>query len=509
MSEPLEPPPSRYSPAELSNAIRLGTRGVVLAQAGSQVVSLVITALLYRLLSPSDFGLVAMVVPWVLLLRMLTSQGLAVATVRAAELDAAAAAPLFWGNLGAALLGAALSLAAAPLLAWGYGQPAVQPIAALLAGTGIVAALGSQHAAMAERQLRLGPLAAVRLGAQTGGGLAAVAWALLAGRGPWVLVAQQYFELALLALGAWWVVPWWPRWPRDWRPLRAAGAFSGLFTAANAGFFLGQNLDKVLVGWWLGPTSAGLYTQAFNLMMRPVYLLTTPLAGVLLPALARVADQPAMFNRVLLAFDRLVTLVCFPAAVGLALVADEAMIALGGPQWAPAGPILRALAPVVALQPLVNLAGSVLAAAGKAGRLVLAAGLFTVVVALAVTLGVALDPTARYGPLAIAWAYALGVGWVFALPYLAWTRRAVGNAPLKALAGVLPAARAALLMGVCVAVVRWLLLISTRPTAWLLLAVELTVGLVSYGLLSLPQWRWCWRQWPRPQSPRLDSTAER
>jgi len=202
MSDSLANPPLEMPAAELKHSVRRSAVALAVAQLASQLISLVGLAILLRLLVPGDYGLVGMILPLVMFLRIFAALGLNVATVQRPEIRHEETSLLFWLNvlLGFAAAGAAALLA--PLLGQLYAQPAaavpLRDLTWALAGTSVVAALGAQHQALLERKLRLGPLGASRITAQLAGVAAAIA-AALAGWGVWALVVQQYAELTLLA----------------------------------------------------------------------------------------------------------------------------------------------------------------------------------------------------------------------------------------------------------------------------------------------------------------------
>ena len=141
--------------AVLKRAVRRGAAAAVLVQISSQVISLLGVAILMRLLMPVDYGLVGMVVPVIMLLRIFTTLGLNVATIQRRELESAEVSSVFWMNVLFGLVTTAATVAVAPALGWIYGDPELavplRDLAWGLAATAIVAALGAQHQALMER----------------------------------------------------------------------------------------------------------------------------------------------------------------------------------------------------------------------------------------------------------------------------------------------------------------------------------------------------------------------
>jgi PST family polysaccharide transporter len=510
----------------MTDSLRRSTWVIVAAQAASQLVTLAVLAVLYRRLGVESFGLLGMVTPLLVLVRIFVASGLDVATIQRAELSDRQVSALFWINQGLGLAMAAAIAAAAPLLVWFYGKHMLLPLTLALAGTSIVNALGTQHQALLQRRLRLGPLALIRLAALSLGGVAGIV-AALAGCGVWALVAQQYVELGGLAALAWWVEPWrpglaccrlllrTPHAPREGSrhaerdehdscdPHGSAGGlvrFGGYYTLSSLMFYLVGNVDRILVGYTLGTEGLGLYGQARNLMMKPVGIVLTPLTGIMLPALSRAAHDHRLYVRLLLGFFRFIALTMLPAAVGLVIVAPEAMRVLGGRQWAAAGPVLAILALALLVQGFFDALGSVFASAGRAGRLACASMAIALVLSASFAAGLILGR--RLGePL---WGVALGYSATMLLLvfpcYLAFTLRTVGVAFRDWLGQLFPAAPAAALMGLVVTLCHVDFVWRLPDPA--LLAIEILVGVTVYLLLVRRDIAWLLRQGLPNRSPK-------
>ena len=477
-----------FSTAGLKVAVRGGAGIATVAHALSQLISLAILAILFRLIAPEQFGLLAMVMPLLVFFRHFGMLGLNVATVQRQTLSAGQVSSLFWLNLLLGLLTAAVTAACAPLLVWFFNRPELAWLTVALAGTAVVATLGAQHHALLERNLRMAPLAVSRLISQLCAATAAVS-AAWAGMGVWALVIQLYVELAAFGLLVWLLEPWRPKAPTRGEPVGELVRFGGAFTAASLLFALAQNIDKVLVGFALGAATLGLYSQAFNVMMKPVYLLTVPLAGVMLPGLSRAAHDPASYRLMLLAFSRLIAVVTIPAGVGLFLVAPEVMQLLGGDAWAEAGPILRVLSLAIGVQGFVNVAGSFFTSAGRARRLLVAASGMALFLCLAFFVGLGIGWLLDIPTLGVAGGYSFGM-LLLSGPYMLYCLRSVDASPRKWLAEIRRPALCALGMGLVVAVCRWSLLQIEGLSPLSLLSVQVTVGVAVYAILARKEIRW-------------------
>jgi O-antigen/teichoic acid export membrane protein len=254
---------------------------------------------------------------------------------------------------------------------------------------------------------------------------------------------------------------------------------------------LTQNIDKVLLGLWLGNTSAGqaivgAYAQAYNLMMRPVYLVTTPLSGVLLPALSRAQDTPPLFADLTLRAFRLAALLLWPASIGLCLVARELMPILGGDKWRDAGVLLAALAPAIAMQAWINLCGSVLAAHGKTRLLCFGAIVLLVVTLQAIALGYFIGSQGADQPLGAALGVAVSITLAtlvaIGIPYVTVCLTASGIMPKSTLRSAMMPLRNAILMGLGVYFAGTV--VGGDFPSWPRVVTQIAAGVAIYGLLS-------------------------
>ena len=486
------------APEHLRHSLRSSSRGVIGAQIASQVVSLGVLAVLYRLLGLEPYGLFGMVLPLLVLVEILIASGLDVATVQDAELSHEQVSALFWVNQLLGLAMAGVTAACAPVLVWFYGLrghdvTGLGWVTVALAGTTVAAALGMQHQALLRRKLRLGTLAWARLAAQAAAGVAAIA-AAMAGWGVWALVVQRYVDLLATAALVWSL--------ESWRPgfhLRRTGSmhlvrFGGHCTVASLMFYLVINADKVLVGFALGPAALALYGQAFNLMLKPVNVVLLPLTGVMLAVLSRAAPDRRQYGELLLGFFRFIGLVMLPSAVGLAIVAGEAWRVLGGDDWAAAGPILSVLAAAILVQGFVSAMGSVFASAGRADLNSRASVGIAAALCTAFVVGLWLGRLAGQPVLGVAASYSLTLILVVFPPYLWLGLRTVGLRCTDWLAQLRTAARATLAMSLVVLACRWVLTVLVPVPDLVLLLVEVVVGVACYAAFARREIGWFARQ---------------
>lgn len=497
------------SPDALPAAVRRGVPWVIAGQVAGQVISLVALAILYRLLEPQAFGLLGMALPFVMLPRTLATLGLSAAAVQRHSLSHDERSLVFWLQTVVGLVVTAGTWLVAEPAAQLYGVDEVAPLVRWLSASVLIASLSATHQAILERRLRLARVTVVRVVGQFLGAAAAIV-AAARGWGPEALVVQQYGELLTLLVTSWLAEPWLPARPRLRGPAGLFGPtaqgllnFGGYYSLSSLLFVLAQHVDKLLLGLWLGDTAGGqavvgAYTQAYNLMMRPVYLVTTPVSGVLLPALSRAAGEPALFARLAQNAYRLTAIALVPASIGLLITGPDLLEVLGGAPWRMAGVLLAAMAPTIAMHGWINLCGSLLAARGKAGLLCFGAVMLLLVTLQATAagywFGAQANSTALAPALGMAWGLSLAITGVLGVPYVSICALAAGLRPLWLLSTMRRPLAASAAMGVVVTLAdRWLPAASDEG---LILRVFLLValGVTSYAGLAYPDVKWLWRR---------------
>jgi len=477
-----ELPPVDRNAEQLRHDVRRGSSAVFVAQVVSQLISLIVLAILLRTLGLEPYGLLGMVLPLLALIRIFIYSGLDVAAIQEPLLDRQKASALFWANQILGVLGTGVVALSAPWVSWFYGREELVSLTLALSGTMIVTTLGAQHQALLQRELQLGRLSAIRVASQVIGGLAALA-AAWAGAGLWTLVIQQYAEPAALTVLSWIVT--------GWRPaivLRGTGSrdllrFGGHYTLSAFLLYLMSHVDKILVGRFLGSQALALYYQAFNLAQKPVSLVVSPLTGVMLPALAHARGEASLYRQYAIGFLRFLNWIMVPCGIGLALVADETMAVLGGPRWSDAGPILMIFALMIPFQALFNVTGTIYASLGRADRMARACIPVAGIMCTAFLLTVKLAAPSPHAVHILAWVYFVTFA-VCVLAYVGYAFWMSGLAPQMVLRATRSVWLGSLMMALAVLATRSVFSLLGLYSEYVLLPVEVVVGMVAYFLVT-------------------------
>jgi O-antigen/teichoic acid export membrane protein len=313
------------------------------SQATTFLIQTAATVFLARLLTPADFGLVAMVTAITGLGQAFADIGLSEATIQCKELNYRQVSNLFWINTAVGLALTLITMGLAPVLAWFYHQPRLENIALVLSLTFLVGGLRVQHDALLKRQMRFSALA----GRDIASYLIAIPVAIMMawrGAGYWALVALPMVLNSTQMVLSWLIVRWIPSLPRRGAQVRSMISFGGNVAASNVLLNIIGNADNVLIGRYLGAASLGLYSRAYNLLMLPARQLNAPIGNVAIPALSRLDVDPERFARYYLRAINLMIWISAPLFGFLFVAAEPVVVIVLGNQWRGAAPVFRFLA---------------------------------------------------------------------------------------------------------------------------------------------------------------------
>ena len=335
----------------------------------TKALVLVSTAILARLLTPREFGVVGFATVAIALISALADLGLGGALIqRRTDIDAAANT-VFTVN---AFIGGGLALMTAlgaPLVAAWFGEPAVTPLLRLLALGFVLNALGSTHIALLQRRLAFSKKVIPDVGSAVVRGGTAIVLATL-GAGPVSLVAGQLAGSAAAAILAWRVEPWRPRLVIDWGLVRPLARFGIPLLAVDLVHALAGNLDYLIVGSVMGSTALGLYTLAYRLPELLLLGVVNVLNKAVFPAFASVQDRMDALRRGFLASVGFVQMVVVPLGIGMIITAEPLVMVTLGDAWTEIVPVVRVIAAFATVSAFMVSDGDVYKAIGRPGLLV-------------------------------------------------------------------------------------------------------------------------------------------
>lgn len=394
--------PNRFDTAHLQadlkgHTVRGGIRTFG-AQGFGFILNVASVAILARLLTPYDFGLVAMVTAITGLLAMFKDAGLSMATVQQDTVTHEQVSTLFWVNVGLSLVLMLIVAALSPWVAAFYHEPKLQPITLAIACIFVFDGLAVQHQALLRRQMQFGNLANIQIFSNVLGITAAISAALM-GAGYWALIVQTAVAQSVAAGFTWGYARWLPG-----RPQRGVGTlamlkFGGYLTGFSFVNYFARNADKVLIGNAWGSSALGLYTKAYSLLLMPLQQINGPITAVAIPALSRLQNDPEEFRAFFIKVLSIICFVTFPLIAWMIVCRREIILLFLGPQWDGAIPIFAVLAISAFFQPIGNISGVLYISLGRTKRMFKWGLTSSTVIVIGFLIGL------PYGAIGVAWAY--------------------------------------------------------------------------------------------------------
>jgi len=469
---------TEYLKADLKGRSVRGGAVTIGAQWAKFCLQMASTVVLARLLTPQDFGLIAMVMVVTGFVTRFKDMGLSLATVQKAEINHAQISTLFWINLLLSFGMMLIAMALAPVITWFYGEPRLMWITLALASGIIFGGLTIQHQALLRRQMRFGILAVIDIVSLSAGVLVAIiaAWY---GAGYWALVIMQLAVSITHAVAVWFACGW-----RPGKPVRGSGvremlAFGGNLTGFGLMNYFARNGDNLLIGKFLGAGQLGLYSKAYALLMLPLNQITGPISAVAIPALSRLQNEHERYRSYYYRAVSTIAFITMPLVAMLAALSDEFIIIVLGSQWIGAGPIFKVLAFAAFFQPVVSTTVCVYVSLGQTKRMMHWGAISVPIILLSFLVGLS------WGALGVAISYTVCFLTIIMVPCLVFAFR---YSPINVVdffrAILFPAAIAAAIY--CAVEVMRSFLGATRP-GWVLVWCCIVAGSIYTGSILCSQ----------------------
>lgn len=380
-----------------------GLRWIASARLAGQLLSWAGTIVVVRLLTPDDYGLIAIGGFFILYLLLLSEGGLSAVLIRQPQLSERMLRETQTIVLAINIACCAILILASPAIAHYFEEPRLRQVLPVLAFQFLLVALGVVPNALLSREMRFKELAAINV-SQTAVVMATTLVLALMGFGVWSLVVSNLVGFALKSSLMIWRSGTFhrPAWG-----IREAGAFkgfSGYVLLDRTLWHLFANVDALIVNKALGTTSTGFYAVAQNLASIPITKIAGIFGEVSLPAFAHIQDDRHRVRRSLILAARNTAVCAFPIGVGLAAVAIPLLDVLLGQKWEAASVVFQFLALAIPFRLLGLFESPVLLATGKPRAMLVNRATSLVILVVALLVG------SRWGLNGVA------AGWAIASP---------------------------------------------------------------------------------------------
>lgn len=315
---------------------------LLLDKLGSSTANFIVTIVLARLLSPEDFGLVAMVMVFFEFSSVFVESGFSTALIREKEISEVDKSTTFIFNFISALFFYSILFVSAPAIAAFFNQEILVWIVRIMGLSLIFNAFSIIQRTSLIQQVHFKTQTKIRFFTTTLSGIVAILLAYQ-GWGVWSLVVR-FVVMDLLDSVLLWAM-------NRWRPTagfskasfkRLFGFGSKILAAAVLDKFY-THIYKLLIGKFFSAATLGFYTQANNFTNMVINTLFRTIHNVTYPVLSKLQDDTDKLKSGYRKILKLSSFVIIPALVTLGVLAEPALLALVGEKWLPSAPMLQLL----------------------------------------------------------------------------------------------------------------------------------------------------------------------
>lgn len=345
----------------MSNVIwRLAENG------GAQLVTLIVSIVLARILDPDVYGLIALVYVFIVILLVFVNQGLGNALVQKKNADHLDFSTVFWTSMVLCPLLYLLVFFTAPLLAWFFENPEITPLFRVLGLILIIAGVKNIEEAYISRNMMFKKFFFATL---VGTIISAVVgiWMALAGFGVWALVAQSLTNPLIDTIILWFSIDWRPKLEFSKERLKGLFSYGGKLLLSALIDKLYINLRALIIGKKYTSADLAFYNKGENWPKLFTDTVNNSIDSVLLPVMSQAQTNKEEVKRLTRRAIKTSTFVIIPFLAGLFAVATPFIAVLLKDKWVPCVPYLRLFCLTFMLYPLHTANLNAIKAVGKSG----------------------------------------------------------------------------------------------------------------------------------------------
>ncbi len=338
-------------PNDLKQSIVTGMIWKLLERGGVQGVQFIVQIILARLLLPSDYGILALVVIFITIANVFVQSGLSTSLIQKKIVDEIDLSSVFFVSLVIATFLYFVLYVTAPMIAVFYEKVSLVPVLRVLAITLFPGAFNSIQNSIISRNMQFRRLFYSSIGAGIFSGVVGVSMAYM-GYGIWALVAQQLCNSLVITIILWFSVPWRPIMKFSLAKIKILFSFGWKLLLSSLIETIYRELRSLIIGKIYSPEILGYYNRGQQFPQLIVNNISGSIQSVMLPALSTQQEYTYRVKNMVRRSIVVSSFIVFPLMVGLAVVAEPLVIVILTEKWLPTVPFLQILCASFALWPI-------------------------------------------------------------------------------------------------------------------------------------------------------------
>lgn len=363
-----------------------GTFWIAFSKYTNQFIGLIISAILARLLTPDEFGVVTMVLVFTGFLAIFNDAGIKSFIIQHSNLSIEDETFVFFISLGIGFILTGILYFVAPLIEDFYHFEGLTKVTRVLSFQFIICTIGFVPNGILERELKFKTSGLIELFSSVASGIVGIVLAFM-DFSYWALVIRSLLTYIFMSISFFMLSKWRPTWSFDYKVGKNILSYSGNLTLFGIINYWARNLDNLLVGKYLGASSLGFYNRAYSLMTYPITIFSQVINPILHPIFARIQADVELIRKSYLDVLKLLSIISFPFITFIVVNADSIITIVWGNQWQESVPVFRILGLAAMFQPILNSTGSIFLVRNKTNWLFKVGIVNTIVTVIGITIG--------------------------------------------------------------------------------------------------------------------------
>ena len=322
-----------------------------LERIGSQILQVLVTIILARLLEPKVFGTVALITVFTTILQVFVDSGMGNALIQKKDADDLDFSSVFYFNVATCIVLYICVFISAPLIANFYKMPNIVAVIRALSLTVLISGIRNIQQAYVSRYLLFKKFFYATLGGTIGGAAIGI-WMAFTGYGVWALVVQNLVNLTLGTLILWCLVDWRPKLIFSLQRLRSLFNYGWKLLVSALLDIGSSNIIYFVIGKLYTTSDLAFYDRGRQFPNLIVNNVNTAIDNVLLPTMSAEQDNSERVRSLTRRAIQVSTYVMMPIMMLLALCAEPIVRLVFTEKWLPCVFFLRVFCFTFAFWPI-------------------------------------------------------------------------------------------------------------------------------------------------------------
>lgn len=309
-------------------------------RSGAQTVTLIVSIILARLLDPSAFGTVTLIMVYISIMQVFVDSGLGAALIQKKDADDLDFSSVFYFNFAVCLILYVGMFFAAPYIALFYNDNSLTSLIRVISLIIVVSGVKGIQQSFVSRNMLFKRFFFATLGGTVFSALLGILMAYF-GCGTWSIVVQQLSN-TIIDTGILWIsVKWRPKKLFSWKRLQRLLSYGWKLLVSSLLDTIYNNLRNLVIGKFYTSTDLAYYNQADKFPKVLVTNINASINSILLPTMSKEQDNKIRVKSMVRRAIKISTYVMAPLMLGLLFCAEQVVTLVLTEKWLPCVPYLR------------------------------------------------------------------------------------------------------------------------------------------------------------------------